>query len=85
MFKSPASMIGPTHCVVCHKDRVKLDANWQGLPGALPLGSQVCSDECFQRARQRIAINGRADKPVEGEPETPAETAPTQPPASTEG
>lgn len=91
-------LLAPQTCVVCGKDRPKDSdegSSWRGLLGAMPLGSHICSDECYNKARQRIAIHGRADKPTEDEApkdalpgsldeETEAEKAPTEPPPAEE-
>jgi predicted nucleic acid-binding Zn ribbon protein len=85
-------LLAPQTCVVCGKDRPKDNEEgsaWRGLLGAMPLGSHICSDDCYNKARQRIAIHGRADKPTEDEApkdagssdeETEAEKASTEPP-----
>lgn len=84
-------LLAPMTCIVCEKERPK-DAEeasaWRPLLGAMPLGAHICSDDCYNKARQRIAIHGRADMPVEGEApseeETPEERAETEPPPAQE-
>lgn len=63
-------LLAPMTCVVCDAERPKdadESAAWRPLLGAMPLGAYICSDVCYNKARQRIAIHGRSDKPTEDE------------------
>jgi len=83
------SLLAVGGCVVCGAEKSKAnEATWRGLMGALPLGSNICSEDCFHKAKHRIAIHGRADVAVQGENltgSTEPDRTPTEPPPANPG